>query len=72
MSENDLKNCIKSRAEDFVPVRLHLSNGQTIDIRFPEAIMIGRTATAVLIDGQISWVGNLHINRVEPLATVHS
>jgi len=67
MSEQDLRGVIKSKVEEFVPVRLHLSNGTQYDIRFPEAIMIGRTASAVLVDGQINLIGNLHVNRVEPL-----
>jgi hypothetical protein len=69
MSEHDLRSIIKSRVEDFVPVRIHLSNGSHFDVRIPEAILIGRTASAILIDGQINLIGNMHINRIEPLAT---
>lgn len=70
MSEQDLRSVIKSRADEFVPVRLHLSNGTQFDVRIPEAILIGRTASAILIDGQINLIGNMHVNRVEPLTTV--
>ena len=69
MSEQDLRSIIRGRVEEFVPVRIHLSNGTQYDIRFPEAIMIGRTASAVLVEGQINLIGNMHINRVEPLVT---
>ncbi len=68
MSEQDLRSFIRTRVEEFVPVRIHLSNGTQYDVRFPEAIMIGRTASAVLVEGQINLIGNMHVNRVEPLA----
>lgn len=69
MSENDLKNWIKAKADEFVPVRIYLSNGTHYDVKFPEAIMIGRTASAIMIDGAINLIGNMHVNRVEPLTT---
>jgi len=69
MSEQDLRSIIKSRVDEFVPVRIHLSNGTQYEVRIPEAIMIGRTASAILIDGQINLIGNMHINRIEPLVT---
>jgi hypothetical protein len=69
MSEQDLRSVIKSRLEEFVPVRVHLSNGTHYDVRFPEAILIGRTASAILVEGQINLIGNMHINRIEPLVT---
>lgn len=69
MSEQDLRSVIKSQLKEFVPVRVHLSNGTHYDVRFPEAIMIGRTASAVLVEGQINLIGNMHINRIEPLVT---
>jgi hypothetical protein len=67
MSEQDLRSVIKSRVDEFVPVRLYLSNGTQYEIRFPEAILIGRTASAILVEGQINLIGNMHINRIEPL-----
>lgn len=69
MSEQDLRNLIKSKVEEFLPVRLHLSNGTHYDIRYPEAVLIGRTASAILIEGQINLTANLHVNRVEPLVS---
>jgi hypothetical protein len=69
MSEQDLRSIIKTRVEEFVPVRIHLSNGTQFDVRIPEAIMIGRTASAILVEGQINLIGNMHINRIEPLVT---
>jgi hypothetical protein len=67
MSEQDLRGIIKTRIGEFVPVRVHLSNGTQYEILHPDAIMIGRTASAIMIDGQISLIGNMHVNRVEPL-----
>jgi hypothetical protein len=69
MSEQDLRSVIKSRVEEFVPVRIHLSNGTQYEVRIPEAIMIGRTASAILVEGQVNLIGNMHINRIEPLVT---
>jgi hypothetical protein len=69
MSEQVLRSIIRGRVEEFVPVRVHLSNGAQFDIRFPVAIMIGRTASAILIEGQVNLIGNMHINRVEPLVS---
>jgi hypothetical protein len=69
MSEHDLRSIIKSKVDEFVPVRVHLSTGTQYDIRFPEAFMIGRTASAILVEGQINLIGNMHINRIEPLTT---
>jgi hypothetical protein len=72
MSEQDLREIIKSRKSEFVPVRIYFSNGTQFDILHPEAIMIGRTSSAILIEGQISLIGNMHVNRVEPLAAAAS
>lgn len=70
MSEADLKAAIKTRIEEFVPVRLHLSSGFAIDLTHPEAALIGRTTTAILIDGQVNMIANVHITRVEPLSSL--
>jgi hypothetical protein len=69
MAEQELRSIIKSKVDGFVPVRIHLSNGTQYEIRIPEAIMIGRTASAILVEGQINLIGNMHINRIEPLVT---
>jgi hypothetical protein len=55
-----------------VPVRIYLSNGTQFDVLHPEAIMIGRTSSAILVDGQINLIGNMHVNGVEPLAAAAS
>ena len=69
MTEKDLKKMIHWRVEEFEPVRLHLSNGDTLEIHHPDHFLIGPSATAVLVDGVIEHVANAHINRVEPLKT---
>lgn len=68
MSEGDLKAALK--AKDFAPLRLHLSSGTTIDVTHPDAAMVGRTNTAVMIDGLINLIANVHITRIEPLNAV--
>jgi hypothetical protein len=69
MSEQEIRSFIRRRVEEFIPVRVHLSNGTHYDVRFPKAFMVGRTASAVLVDGQINLIGNMHINRIETLVS---
>jgi hypothetical protein len=59
---------IRSDVKEFEPVRLHLSNGQTIDILNREHFLISPSVTAVLVDDVIVHVSNVHINKVEPLS----
>ena len=72
MTDQDLRLAIKSQVDEFEPVRLYLSNGSTLDVTHPEAIMIGPSSCAILINGSIGWVSNFHINRVELLKAVRT
>jgi hypothetical protein len=65
MNEEELR--IAVLAEPFEPKRLYLSDGREIDIPRPGSIAIGRRTTAVVVDGMIHTISNLHITRVEPL-----
>ena len=49
------------------PKRLYLSDGREIDIPRPGTIAIGRRTSAIVVDGMIHTIANLHITRVEPL-----
>ena len=69
MNEEELKAAIKAR-QPFEPLRIHLSNGSTFDIEHPDAILISPRTSAILINGVIHFVSNLHINHVEPLTRV--
>jgi hypothetical protein len=66
MNEEELELAIYT--PPFEPKRLHLTNGQTYDIRRPGAIAIGRRTCAVVVDGLIHTVANIHITQVEPLS----
>jgi hypothetical protein len=70
MNEEELKVAIYT--PPFEPKRLRLTNGETYEIRWLGAIAIGRRTCAVVVDGLIHTVANLHIAQIEPLnAAVH-
>ena len=66
MSQDDLLKWIKGR-QPFQPIRLHVSNGEAFEVMHPDAIMVGKTSTVVMVDGHFHLIGNLHINHIEPL-----
>jgi hypothetical protein len=51
----------------FEPKRIRLTNGQPYDIPRPGAIAIGRRTSAVVVDGLIHTIANVHIAQIEPL-----
>jgi hypothetical protein len=53
----------------FEPKLIRLTNGQTYQVQRPGSIAIGRRTCAVVVDGLIHMVANVHIAQVEPLAT---
>ena len=67
MNEDELNTAIF--AGQFEPKRLHLSNGQVVDIPRPGSIAIGKRVSSVVVDGKIHTITNLHITRIEPLPT---
>jgi hypothetical protein len=69
MNESEIKKWINFRVEEFVPVRILLSNGERFDLTHPEAALVGKFTTVVMIDGESNLMANVHINRIEPLAT---
>jgi hypothetical protein len=66
VNEDELKKAIKAE-QPFQPVRIHLSNGATFSVEHPDAILIGPRTTAILFEGAIHLVANVHVNHVEPL-----
>ena len=58
----------------FVPLRLHMSNGRTHDVRHPEMAIVGEDVVALGIEREdsvrprIRLVSISHINEVEQLA----
>ena len=67
MSEDDLRSALKR--EPFVPLRLHLSNGLTYDVRHPENATVSKRMAAVVSGDTIHVVSLIHINAVEPLSS---
>ena len=70
MNEEELRVAVL--AEPFEPKRLYLSDGREIDIPRPGTIAIGRRTSAIVVDGMIHTISNLHITRVEPLVKAAS
>lgn len=69
MRPDELKEIIHIRP--FRPVRLHLSDGTTFDIRHPEMALLSRSIIAVAtkarngIAEEIEYISLLHIVRAE-------
>jgi hypothetical protein len=70
MNEEELQVAVFS--DPFEPKRLHLSDGKTVDIPRPGTLAVGRRTSAVVIDGRIHTITNLHVTRVEPLVAAAS
>ena len=76
MNAQNLSRYLKQ--QPFVPFRIHLDDGRTIDIRHPELMMLGKRTSVVgtpAADETIpvfeEWfnVSFLHIETVEPIHT---
>ena len=71
MRAEDLSNLI--RKAPFQPIRLHLSNGRTVDIRHPEMAIVSRSLVASGEPGEgdiadhIVHFNLLHIVEIEPI-----
>jgi hypothetical protein len=75
MRPDDILDLLKR--QPFFPFRLHLSNGQTYDIRHPEMALVTRAAIVIAIPGtdasanypdRFAIVAPIHINNIEPLS----
>jgi hypothetical protein len=66
MNEEEL--CVAVLTDPFEPMRIHLSDGRTVDIPRPRTIAVGRRTSGVVIDGLIHTISNLHVTRIELLA----
>ncbi len=72
MTSEDLIELLAERP--FVPLRMHLLNGRTHDIRHPEMAIVGRDIVAVGVQHvgdnlpRIRIVDLHHINEVEPVS----
>jgi hypothetical protein len=77
MDPNDLEELIKT--SPFVPFRLCMTDGRTLDVHHPEFVQIGKRGNAVIFErddprssrfDRYVHVAILHIARAEPLETV--
>lgn len=70
MNDEELRLAVLT--QPFEPVRLHLSNGATFDVKSPGAITIGRRTSGVVVGSGVQVIANMHITHVEPLgASAH-
>ena len=71
MNADELVELLEERP--FVPLRLHMSNGRTHEIRHPELAIVGEGLVAIGIERENSarphlrFVALDHINEVEPV-----
>ncbi len=64
------------RRQPFIPIRIHLTDGMTYDVRHPENVTVLRSRIDVAVDrdpatgvvDHIDFVSLLHIVRVEDVA----
>lgn len=66
MSQADIQAAIR-RTQPFEPLQFILSTGEKINLTHPDAILVGKTTTAISVDGLIHLISNLHITRFSPL-----
>jgi hypothetical protein len=66
MNQEDLRRAFA--VPTFQPQRIHLSNGETFDVRHPDVILIGPRTSALLVGDAIQVIANVYINHLEPLA----
>jgi hypothetical protein len=66
------------RRRPFVPIRIHITDGMTYDIRHPENVMVLRARVDIGVGGdpvtgvidRVDFVSLLHVVRVEDLPAV--
>ena len=72
MRAEELQKLLNRRS--FQPIRLHISSGQTVDIRHPEMALVTRSLVVVAVtesDGEVAdyavHYNLLHVVKIEPL-----
>ncbi len=71
MRAEELRELLKQAP--FQPIRLHLSNGATVDIRHPDMAIVSRSLVAIGVPGEsdvadhIVHFNLLHIVQIEPI-----
>ena len=76
MSPDEFESVLKT--QPFVPVRIHMSNGRTHEIRHPDDAIIGDEVVAVGVyeknseRPRIRLLSLININEIEPVASTAS
>ena len=76
MSPDEFESVLKT--QPFVPVRVHMSNGRTHEIRHPDDAIIGDEVVAIGVyekDSErprIRLLSLININEIEPVASTAS
>ena len=72
MYVNEIRDYL--RQQPFKPLRLHLSDQSSYEVRHPEMIMVTRTLVLVAtrlgaddVPEQLAYLDPIHITRIEPL-----
>ncbi|HZW09878.1 MAG TPA: hypothetical protein VFF69_08235 [Phycisphaerales bacterium] len=73
MRPDEMKSILDQRP--FVPVRLHMTNGETVDVTHPEAAVVTKSAVFLGtgidergVADRIIWYNLVHIVKVEQLS----
>jgi hypothetical protein len=53
--------------QPFEPLQFVLSAGEKLNLTHPDAILVGKTNTAISLDGTIHLIANIHITRISPI-----
>jgi hypothetical protein len=75
MSPHEFEEVLKT--QPFVPIRLHMSNGRTHELRHPDNAIVGDEVVAIGVyeEGRdrplIRLLSLLNINEIEPLSLAH-
>jgi hypothetical protein len=75
MSPHEFEEVLKT--QPFVPIRLHMSNGRTHELRHPDNAIVGDEVVAIGVyeEGRdrplIRLLSLLNINEIEPLGLAH-
>lgn len=76
MTPEEFESVLKT--QPFIPVRLHMSNGRTHEVRHPDNAIVGDEVVALGVyekgseRPKIRLLSLLNINEVEPLSQVSS
>ena len=71
MRANELKKLLDRRP--FQPIRLHVSSGETVEVRHPEMAIVSKSLIAVGVNGSggvadhIVHYNLVHVVQIEPL-----